>query len=491
MTDARLGIEALGQFVADLRLQDVPPQVVHECKRQVLDALTTVVAASAYPGGTIPALVADELQPSGTGSATTGRPGGLTELERAEGTATVLTSGAVSSPANAAFANAQASIALDLASNLYFSQGLPGVSLFPAIALAEAKHLAGPRVLEALAVAFEVAGRAALSFAPPYRLPNAEESAAGQPFIAAPYPGGSRWATFGAAAAVAKILHLDGGQASQALALSGSTTPIWSQPASMGHMAKYGLLGTMASIGIVTGLLAQGGFTGDLNILDSGAFQRALGGALGDRAALSQDLGTRWLIFDSNFKRYPAGTHNQQGLHALEQILREQDLTASDIGSVSIGRAIGVAATFTSAKPKTYVEAQFSLPFQCAALIARLPHRGWEHAFDDRALWEIADRVTLEESPEAVEEFVAALRAGEVRSPWWFRSLVRVRTAAGTIERWSDYGRPSDEELVAKFHHYAAGVIPPDQIEEIVELSFGLDELDDVARLTNAVAQRF
>jgi 2-methylcitrate dehydratase PrpD len=470
-------MEQYGEFIATVDLSQLPAQVIHLYRRQILDAITTVVAGSRYPGGMIPARVAEDLDGAGRG-------GGPDSPE-----ATVLASGARVAPSNAAFANAQASIATDTASNLYFSQGLPGACLFPALAVAESKHLAGRTIIEALAAGYEIAGRVALSMSPPY-VPAERSDAPGVSTITSNYSG-FRWIAFAGAASVAKILQLNSDEAANALAVSANVMLPPPIPDRTLNMSKYGLVGAIAWSSLMSGYMAGRGFTGDVRLLDNGNWHRAVGSNLADPDAMLRGLGETWLVREANFKRYPAGTHNQQALHALDQILRDGDLAADEVTEIWVGRAIGTSGAFTAAHPRTYVEAQFSLPFQCAALIGRIPHREWSEHHLDPDLWKIADRVSLQEAPEAVEEFAAASAKEPVRSPWWFRSLVKVGTKdGGEVERWSDYGEPTDDELVGKFRHYADGVIPSRSADAIVEMAFGIDQLDDVAHLCAEVAQR-
>src|SRR5438105_1162796 len=114
-TDA---IHHLASFVHDLSWSELPEEVRHACKRQLLDAATTVVAGHRTLGGAIPAR---------TGVALGGRGGDATIIGISEQVPAYC----------AAFANAQMSISLDLTSNLFFSQGSAGVIIFTALALAE------------------------------------------------------------------------------------------------------------------------------------------------------------------------------------------------------------------------------------------------------------------------------------------------------------------------------------------------------------------
>jgi 2-methylcitrate dehydratase PrpD len=458
--------ESLATFAADLTLDAVPSRVVAAAKRQVLDAITCAVAAMTVPGGRIPVEVGFRL----------GR-----------GEARILANGHRTDPLIAAFTNTQMSIALDLSSNLFFTQGLSGLALFPALAIAERDRLPGRRLLAAVIAGYEVAARVALSFPPPNIL-----SSDGRGVVANGRPR-SRWIILGGAAAVASVLGLPPQLFTHALVLSGASA---TAPRSerlfrddVVPLAKYGLVGHMATAVFVNGELAAGGFTGDERLFEDekDGFHRSIGSQLDDVGALARDLGTRWWIEEARPKRYPSGTHNQQALHALSELFREQRLQPEQIRSVEVSRAIGTGELFAVTAPRNDVAAQFSLPFQVAALACDIPPLRWGDAIGDERVLALASRVSLVSDERAVAQF-ADLSDLERRSPWSVRTHVSVNTERGTFERWSSYDDLSNEDAVAKFRSYCEEVLDGRQIEAVVDRVLGLDRIDDVRHLTEAFA---
>jgi 2-methylcitrate dehydratase PrpD len=461
-----LAIETLAGFAAGLSLDAVPGGVIACAKRQVLDAITCAVTASRVPGGAIPAAV-----------------GG-----RSTGPARILASGASVDPVVAAFTNAQMSVASDLGSNLLFTQGLGGLALFPALALAERDRCSGRALLEAVIAGYEVAARVALSFPPGYVV-----APDGKSIVGYDRPR-SRWIIFGGAAAVAKILGLSAARTVHALALAGASAPL--RPSGrlfsgdVVPMAKYGLHGHMATAVLLNGELAGLGFTGDERMIDDpDGFHRALGSELADPGALTRDLGTRWWIEEARPKRYPTGTHNQQASHAFAGIMRDNDLRPDDIRSITVGRAIGTDGLFANQWPRNYVAAQFSLPFALAAIACGVAPRDWDEAFEDPGVRAFAQRVTLRSDPRAIADF-AALPADESRSPWSARTLVEVVAASGTLARWSEYPSFTDAEAAGKLRGYCAGVLDEGTMDAVIDGALHLETLADARELTAPFAQR-
>ncbi len=461
-----LAIETLAGFASGLSLDVVPAGIVACAKRQVIDAITCAVAAARIPGGAIPADLGARM---------------------GEGSSRILANGSETHAVFAAFTNTQMSTASDLGSNLFFTQGLGGLTVFPALALAERDGRSGRALLEAVIAGYEVAARIALSFPPGYVVAPDRQSVIGYDRPR------SRWIIFGGAAAVARMLGLSRQQTVHALALSGASAPL--RPSGRlfqgGHvpMAKYGLTGHMAAAVLLNGELAAGGFTGDERIIDDvDGFHRALGSELADREALTRDLGTRWWIEEARPKRYPSGTHNQQALHAFAGLLREVRLRGDAISAVKVGRAIATDGVFADAAPADHVSAQFSLPFAMASLVCGIAPREWDTAVTDRGVRAFAERVTIKPDARAIAEF-AALSSADVRSPWSLRTHVEVVGNTGTYERWSEYPSFTDAEAAAKLREYCAGILDEQTMDQVIERALRLETLDDIRELTAPFAR--
>ncbi|MBI4189400.1 MAG: MmgE/PrpD family protein [Betaproteobacteria bacterium] len=456
MTDA---IHRLASFVHDLSWSELPEEVRHACKRQILDAVTTVVAAHRIPGGVIAAR---------TGVALAGRGGG---------DATIIGMSDKVPPYCAAFANSQMSISLDLTSNLLWSQGLAGIVIFTALALGEERGASGRQVLEAIACGFEVAARVKLALPPEINRDLTHELIL-------------HWTIFGAAASSAKMLGLDPEAIVNCLAMTGVHAP----PANRTFFAKgtvvlskYGpLMGNMAATALSAAMLAREGFTGDPNILDDNdGYYRSVGTRLHDRDALTEGLGRRWWILESQFKRYPAGTHNQQALHTIARLVTDHQIAPQSIRAIEIWRPIGTEQAFGTAQVTNYIMAQFSLPYQVGAVVAGIPQRSWSTALNDPLVTKIAENVQLRRDEAAIAELKHSMENDASLSPWSLKTRVKLTADGHDLEKWSEYGRVTDQELKEKFRHYAADIFAPKQIDGTIEAAFNFENLENVRTATS------
>ena len=452
----------LARFVETLALHDVPPRAVARAKVHVLDALNSAIGAMRTPSGRIVASAFEAFD--------------------RDQSATIVATGKRASINTAAFVNTQMSTNLDMGAVLFFSQGL-GVSLFGPLALAEVTGGTGARLLECLIAGFEVAGRVALALSPPYRVTEtAVTNGSGGP----PNLRVVRWVGLAAAVAAAKMRALNEGQTAHAIALMTASLPVMFGGLQVGDeagMAKYGLAGNIASAGLACTLLAEQGFTGNLQSLDDpDRLAKAMGLEVDDPGALTRDLGTRWLVAEAGFKRYPTGTHNQQGVHAVEWLMQEHRITPDDIRSIRIGRALGTTGVFKRIDPDDQIAAQFSLPFVVAATALRLPVRDWHEHVADPRLKALAARVELFQDPEVMKA-TAAMSPAEQRIALDYRSSVRIETTRGVVEGWSEYGEVSEAEIVEKFRHHAVGILDDRVTERFVEKALALEKVADVREL--------
>ena len=141
---------------------------------------------------------------------------------------------------------------------------------------------------------------------------------------------------FVAAAAAARMLDLDAEQTNQALGIAAS------QAAGLmavqdGAMTKAFHSGRAAQSGVYAALLAQQGYTGIADVLD-GAYGTFFNSFVDDWApeALTQDLGSELQIMRVGFKPAPASNGSIAAMTAIDRIMREQSLRATDIESITV-----------------------------------------------------------------------------------------------------------------------------------------------------------
>lgn len=295
---------------------------------------------------------------------------------------------------------------------------------------------------------------------------------------------------FGAAAAAAVCLGLDVATTVAALTLSGTAAGGNMQFVLEGGWTKQVHPAFAVQRGVLGAQLAARGFPG---VADP------LGGPRAFLASQSEDprperllegLGTaRREVRHTGIKPYPTCRNTQGPLDALLAVRREHGVTADEVSSVTFGLiGNGVRTVFEPRdirrRPRTFAEAQFSMPFVAAVALADgrvgldqlRPER-----MADPALLPLMDAVTCVHDPEL-----------DARYPRAWPAWVEVTTTGGARLRAAvehPHGDPDDPlddgELVAKVADVCAGVYPPERQAAIVAAVERLPEDGSLAELVS------
>lgn len=287
---------ALATFVSQTRLEEVPLPVQRVVRHILMTVLGTSLAGAEEDG------VREVMEVYGTPAQA--------------GAARVLVHGTRLSAASAATVNGVMARSLDFCDAM--APGLHiGSSLVPAaLAAAEARGgCSGQEFLAALTVGAELASRMNLT----------EQAYAGLD------PTGIA-GVFGSTAAASRILRLDASQTRHALALAFNRCGGSFQSNIDGSLAVRMIQGWVAGDGVNCARLAQVGMTGPAHFL-SGVYgyARLYAKSPDFESAVAQDLGTRYRVLDTMFKKYPSCGMTQG---ATELALRMLDKHALDAGSV-------------------------------------------------------------------------------------------------------------------------------------------------------------
>jgi 2-methylcitrate dehydratase PrpD len=315
-------------FIHDLAFADLPPDVVAQAQRCLLDLIGVAASGAETDLARIVCRQAVRLF---------GSP---------ESGARMMMDGRRASAAGAAYAGASLIDSFDAHDGHVLTKGHAGVAILPALlAVIDAEGLAptGRDLLVALVLGYEIATRAGIAL-------HAS---------VADYHTSGAWSALGCAAVAARLLRLSLGQTREALGIAEYHGPRSQMMRCIDFptMLKDGS-GWGALAGISAAYLAQDGFTGAPAITMEAAGQ----------AALWADLGTRWRIREQYFKPYPVCRWAQPAVEAVHSLLQTHGLTAADVAEVEI-RSFAAAARLASAAPTTTEEAQYSLPFPVAAMI--------------------------------------------------------------------------------------------------------------------------
>src|SRR5690606_945352 len=263
----------LGEFVAGVRYDMLPAPVRHAAYRAVLDW-----TGSALRGGCeLPARIVK----------------GLVDAWGGKGRSTVLPTGEAAAPPWAALVNGAASHIVEMDDLHRASTFHPAAPIIPA-ALAAAEDLgrSARDFITAVVVGYDVGIRIAEAVNPShYRYWHTTGTCG----------------TFGAAAAVAKLLDLTPDQVVHALGSAGTQAAALWEFVREGAMSKPLHTGKAAMNGLLSAYLARDGFTGATRILEGeqGFFAAMADGA--DATRLTDGLGEHFKIVENDFKLHEIG----------------------------------------------------------------------------------------------------------------------------------------------------------------------------------------
>jgi 2-methylcitrate dehydratase PrpD len=456
--------ERLAEHVVAHRFEDLPATVVQQAKWCLLDSIGVAMAG------------AEKIWAQAV----------LNEARRqgSRGRATIWLYGDKVADTSAALVNGMFAHSMDYNDDI---AGIQAGGLIPptALAVAEEAGATGRDLIVAMALGYDVAVRMADAI-------NSQ-----QLYIRGFQPtavcGG-----FGATAVAAKLLRLDVGQLADAFGIAGSYAGGTIEFLKAGTDTKRYHVAKACHGGVLGARLAQGGMNGPRTIFegDYGLFKVLSADSRPER--LLAELGTRYDILDTSFKRYPFCDGNAAPLEATMEILQKQRLGLEDIASLHyriktflIPYCIDYHGDRTRKfRPQNELDAQMSLPYCIAAGLlndGRLKVADFDPArFDDPAIHAIADKVDAVADTELDK---VPLR------PMSMPSIVTLTTKDGrTFTHRVDYQRGdprnpfTPEEFVAKFHECADPLIGEARAARIVDEISHLETLDDLASVSRALS---
>ena len=336
MSDA---IEELAANVVDCGFGALPEAAVEGAKRAVLDALATTMAGSTAPG--IAEIVATLAEAGGRPEA------GVAFFDERL-------------PAHdAVVANVAMCHALEIDDSHYPAIVHPTApTLWASLAAAEAMGGASGRdVLLSVALGTDLMAR--LGLAAPRTLFLGYHTAI--------YSG------FGAAAAVGKLRGLNCERLRNALGLAFSQAAATVQAATDGVLAKRLQPAFNAGAGLRAVRFAERGVTGVRNVLEGryGVF-RLFNHDDGDRAALLDGLGRRFLGAELTTKRYPSSRCTHGAIEGALELRARHGLRPEGIARIEVAVSsgcCGIAGAPFTAESASQTAAQFSIPYTVAAAL--------------------------------------------------------------------------------------------------------------------------
>jgi 2-methylcitrate dehydratase PrpD len=447
------GNELAAQFIADTRWDDLPEAVQHKAKMCLVDIVAAMVGGVLTPVSDIAAEYASVAWPGDE--------------------ATILLHDRQASAAGAAFANAHAANGLDCDDGGRYTRGHQGAQVFPtALALCEKLGLSGSAMLAAVVVGYEIShrfGRAWHHYQHPV------------------YQADGSWGSVTCAATAANLMGLDSETIRHALGIAEYHAPNLPMERDLvaPAMVKHGH-GWGAMTGIVAAELAERGYTGIPGLLGFQEYQDWV-----------STLGEEYIMLNGvDFKQYCSCGWGHHALAAVQRLQREHSWEAGDIASIRVEGHHWTAVLHT-AHPATTEEAQFSVKWMVAAYLVDGdvgPDQVLEPRLGDPSINALVDKIALVESEELDSLYRPAFegREGGLSAS---RVVIHLEDGrmldSGVVADSCRIAASGDEErLEKKFRRLTGFVLGDDRIDELLEMLWNFDALEDVHELTSLLRKR-
>ena len=440
---------ALARFIAESAVEAIPPDVLHQGKRCLVDWLGVAFIGAVEEGSQILARVSTDLCGSGDG--------------------TVVGQRVRLAYPFAALVNGFQSHVLD-----YDSTYNPGrttvhgnAPVWPAVfAAGEWLHVSGREALSAFILGWESQVRIALG--------------AGREHYDVGWHVTGTVGHFGAAAAAARLMGLDTAAVVHALGTAGTQAAGLKQV--YGSMGKAFHPGKAAMDGLLAAALTREGFTstdailegkvGFWNVLSTGS----------DPAYATDGLGESWELLNDGFKAYACGSLMHPTIDAVIALRRAYDLSPDDV--ISIEPQVHPYLSWVMAKdaPKTGLDGKFS-SYHCAAVAMVDGMAGINQFTDARVnapeVVAMRDRVSFSYDDSLSKD--TATVALQLRDG-------RTLTHTTRHNKGTPANPMSDDELSAKFIDLASATLGPARSGALLDRLWTFEELEDIAELVRQCA---
>ncbi|HEY0197950.1 MAG TPA: MmgE/PrpD family protein [Rhodanobacter sp.] len=439
----------LGLFSSSLQYSDLPANVAHYAQRALVDWTAATIGAVNEPAAK---KVRKVVAASGSG-----------------GPANVIGTRISTNAMFAALANAYTSHLLDfddcynpLETTIHLSSCLWGAIL----AVGQLRELSGKEVLAAYVAGFETGARVARAAGPSHYQ--------------------SAWHVTGvcghvaAAAAVANALKLSPAAATHALGAAAT------QGAGIrevyGSDTKAIHPGKAAMDGVLSGLLAEAGFTSIDTAIEG---QRGLLAAVSKEPApdlLVEGLGTAWQILENGNKLYPTASLTHAPIEAATHATESGNLDPADIEGIVVRVHPFTAAVTALVHPADGQAARFSTPHCIAVPLARgkLTLADFSQVvIDDPLIKHLRSLVAL------VGDAAMDRRGCELTIQMRSGKALRIDVARN---RGTPAVPLTDDELSKKFSDAASGVLDPAVVAPVLGAMWGLDKASDVSGFVRRLA---
>ena len=347
--------QIVSEYVANMKYEDIPQDVIDQAKRVVLHTIGASV------GGYLLPLTRKTIE-------YTQNNGGAEE-------ATIWCSDGRKVPVEeAAFANGTLADHMDWEDCTW--TGHPSaIGLPAAMAVAEKYKKSGKEFLLALIAGYESSQRIAMAVQP-----TRDYVTSGREW------GLVSWQIFSASMAAAKLMGLNAKQIEQVLGASlyQATVPVNKHGSGGAKSDIYHYQhGFTARNGVVAAQVTEKGFDNCYNALDGADGYWHMVSDRVDESWYDKDLGKLWMIRDANYlKHWPANMWVQIPLEGLSELLQEHPFKMEDVEKIRVTPDLDFIMNVYSQTTRTILDAQFNIPY-CLTAYLMDPHMGAQWFSDE------------------------------------------------------------------------------------------------------------
>lgn len=441
----------LAKFASGLKFSDIPEAVASRCEDLLLDTMASILAGSTARAVKAIAKYAELMGP-------------------ATGQSEDYVNRRLTSPVFAAMVNAAAAHVVEQDDVHNGSVFHPAAVVFPpAIAVAQAIGASGEELITAAVAGYEVGIRIGEFLGRSHYKIFHTTGTAG---------------TVAAAVTVGRLLKLDPEQMLNAIGSGGTQAAgLWeflrdAADSKQLHTAHA------ASSGLTAAYLAKDGFTGARRILEGLQGMGAGMSTDADPAKLVDRLGSRWALAETSFKYHASCRHTHPAADALQSVMREHGLKASDIASV-VTRvhqgAIDVLGPVTD--PQTVHQSKFSMGTVLAliALKNSADLANFDRALKDQEVAAFRDLVTME-LDEEVDTAYPQRWIGKVTVTTRDGRVLEGRVDEPKGDPGNTLSRPEIEDKSLRLGTYL-GAATDQQVKQLIQTIWNIRKQDKLGAL--------
>jgi 2-methylcitrate dehydratase PrpD len=439
---------ALSRYMAEAAARSLPDDVAEHAKHHLLDTLASMVSGS-------------ELRPGEAALRYIGAHAG-------KGAATIAGTMLTAAPSEAALANGVMAHADETDDSHNASRSHPGCAVVPAgLAAGEAFGIGGAHFLRAVTLGYDVGPRIILAmggFAFSSDSSLATHSIAG---------------TFGASAAAACAAGLDAQQMRWVLdyaAQQSSGILAWRRDTD--HIEKAFVFGGMpARNGVASALQVRSGWTGVDDIFSgAGNFFQAYA-PKAQPARLTEKLGERYEVTQTDVKKWTVGSPIQGPLDALEAIRARRPFATDQVRRVTVRLAPTVATVVDNRDlPDICLQHMVAVMLLDGTVSFHAAHD--KPRMQDAAALAQRAKVTLTHDEDLVKFLPVRVAVVEVELADNSREVERVTAVRGTPRN-----PMSRREVIEKARDLTAPVLGRDKAERLIETVFAIETVADIRTL--------